>query len=419
MIILASILGLLGAPETSAIGLEPTISIVRQGAQTSIGYTGILQSAPAVIGPWADLTNAPNPLVRDASGPQLYFRARQSGPASIFSSPSLTAFQINGPLQAHFEMAFAGLPDGIFPPVREKPYFDAFLTIGGQQIPIDLRVRGNSSLQECPFPKLKFKVSRVDRAGTPFYDAREVKLGTHCAEGGRGPIGRLRDQIATFREALAYEAMDLLGFVSPRVRRALVEYNDTTPPRAGDEPGATGWQVIRHALIFDDIEAVAERLGGRALDDQEITDLSKANFDELLIAKLRLLHVLFGNWDYTLSSDGTELWNTDVIQFADGRYLPVAGDFDLASWVTEEVRVNAPWDYHPELPDLEREMRYQASQVEGRTDPAIFASAREHYQTRRAALEALVAGAQLDDAGRANAQRHIQAFYASFEPIKR
>lgn len=412
--------GLLALADVSAqLSLSPTVAIVREGAVVKVGYTGTLQSAAAVTGPWLDVTNAANPFVQDSSGAEHYFRARAAGPESIFATTNMVAFTVKGPLQAYFEKAFAGMPDGIFPPVREKPWFDGFLTVNGQQTPADLRVRGNSSLQECPFPKLKFKVSSADRAGTPFFDAREVKVGTHCAEGGRGPIGRLRDQIAAFREALAYEAMNALGFISPRVRRALIEYNDTTPAREGDEPGTTGWQVIRHALIFDDVEVIAERLGARALDGQEIADLSKAGFDELLIVKLRLLHVLLGNWDFTLSIDGGELWNTDVIQFPDGRYWPIAGDFDLSSWVTERVQLNAPWDYHPELADIDREARFQTEKIQTGADPSIFAAARDHYLARRTTLEALVAGAQLDDAGRTNAQRHIQAFYAALEPIKR
>lgn len=417
MIILVSLATLLAIDVP--ISISPTVSITTEGPRVSIGYTGVLQTAPSVSGPWMDATNAPNPLVRETTGTQVFYRTRSVDSASIFSSTNLVALSIRGPMQAHFELAFAGMPDGIFPPVREKPYFEGFLTIEGRQIPIDLRVRGNSSLQECPFPKLKFKVSTADRAGTPFYDAREVKIGTHCAEGGRGPIGRLRDQIAVFREALAYEAMATLEFLSPRVRRALVEYSDTTPPREGDEPGTTGWQVMRHALLFDDPEVVAARLGGRALDDQEITDLTNAGFDELLITKLRLLHVLLGNWDYALSVDGSELWNTEVIQLQGGAYLPMAGDFDLASWVTERVQVNAPWDYHPELPDLEREKRFQTEQVMKSVSPELFAAAREHFRSKRAELEALVAGAQLDNEGRANAQNHIAAFFSAFEPIRK
>src|SRR5262249_12986122 len=163
------------------------------------------------------LTNASSPLLINPAEPGTYYRSSRAEDESIFSSRSVLRGVVSGPLQEYFDLAFAGTPDGIFPPHRETPYFDGTLKMGVAEVPVKLRVRGNSSLQECPFPKLKFKVSKENRAGTPFADAREVKIGTHCAEGGRGNIGRLRDERAAFREAVAYEIMELLGFVGPRV----------------------------------------------------------------------------------------------------------------------------------------------------------------------------------------------------------
>ena len=393
----------------------PLISLAREGGQVRIAYTGTLQWTANLGGSWTDLTNASNPYFTDLTGSQKFFRTRELG--SIFSSEEVVTFSVTGPLQQHFDLAFAGLPDGIFPPVREKPWFDGTLTIGSQEIPVELRVRGNSSLQECPFPKMKFKVSRSNRAGTPFFDAREVKIGTHCAEGGRGPIGRLRDERATYREALAYELMQILEFVSPRVRRARIDYHDTT---STNTPGETGWDVTRNAVILDDIEVVAERLGGRALDDEEISVLTNANFNLQLVTDLQVFHVLLGNWDYVLAPDGKGIWNTEVIELPNLKLIPVAGDFDLCSFVTEELLLDVPWDYRPELPPLERQARYDLEQIKGRTDeidPAIFENSHQRFETKRQALQAKVNSALMDEAGRTNATHHVTAFYTALDAV--
>jgi hypothetical protein len=274
-------------------------------------------------------------------------------------------------------------------------------------LPVSLRVRGNSSLQECPFPKLKFKVSREDRGGTPFFDAREVRIGTHCAEGGQGTVGRLRDERAAFREALVYETMELTGFISPRVRRARIEYHDTTTNGTAD----VGWRVTRHALILDDVEVVAERLGGRALEDEEVDALKDAGFEEQLVTDLSLFHALIGNWDYELSRDGTKMWNTDVIELADGRLVAVAGDFDLCSWVTGKVRLNAPHDYRPELPDVPRQAHYEVEQIQKRVTPASFLAGRNRFASQRPAIVSQIALAQIDEPGRSNAVAHVMAFF--------
>jgi len=393
------------APGTNPL---PVIEITREAALPKITFAGTLESAAQVSGPWTDVTNASNPHFPDAAESRRFFRAR--GVGSIFSARSVLEMTVAGPLQQHFELALAGMPDGIFPPARPKPYFDGTAKLGSLERPVTLRVRGNSSLQECPFPKLKLKISKEQRAGTPFADAREIKIGTHCAEGGRGSIGRLRDERAAFREALAYEAMDLLGFITPRVRRARIDYRDTTPAQAESE---TGWQIKRHAVILEDIEVLAERLGGRALTDEEIAALKDAGFDPHLLINLELWHALLGNWDYALPPNGQGLWNTEVIEMADAKLTPVASDFDLCSWVTEEVLLSAPWDYHPELEPIDRQARFRVEEIQKQADAPSFAAAKARFTQKRAALEATINTAEVDDAGRTNALRHVTAFYGA------
>lgn len=386
-----------------------SIQIDRTDGRVVITFSGSLESAAALGGPWTEIPEAVSPFRPDTTTAlQKFYRAGPTVVQGLFASRTLVQWVVTGPLQTHFELAFAGVPDGIFPPRREKPYFDGSVTMAGTTVAASFRVRGNSSLLECPFPKLKLKVSREEREGTPFFDAREIKVGTHCADGGRGNIGRLRDERATFREALAYEAMELLGFVSPRVRRARIEFRDTSPVTG---PDTGGWQVVRQAVLLEDQEVVAERLGGLALDDTELAELHDARFGQQLIADLRFFHVLLGNWDYTLSEDGRGLWNTDVIRLADGKLIPLAGDFDLSSWVTEQVRLTFPRDYHPELPDRDRQVRYEFDQIRGSVTPAVFGAARDRFVSRRADLESLIQAAVVDDAGRTNAVAHVATFF--------
>lgn len=387
----------------------PTLRLERGEAGFLVYFSGVLESAQSPLGPWLEVPGASSPHTVTAEGVHLYYRERHEyagGP--LFAASTTAPFTVTGPLQLHFEMALAGVPDGFFPPRRDKPYFDGSVLIGGKLVPLTLKVRGNSSLQECPFPKLKFKIGKEARLGTPFEEAREIKIGTHCAESGRGNIGRLRDERATYREALAYELMDTLGFTSPKVRRARIAFHDTSPPK---EFSDTGWQVTRNALLLEDIEVVAVRLGGTALTDEEIQALTDANLNPSLVAGLKLFHALLGNWDYSLSSEGRGLWSTEVVKLADGSYLPVAGDFDLSSFVTERVQLNAPWDFFPELPDLEREARYRVNQVRTQVSDAVWASALERFAGRRTALEARINAADLDEPGRESAQRHVAAFY--------
>lgn len=351
-------------------------------------------------------------MVAPLDGASKFYRARR--PEAIFDTNPVVALVITGAFQKHFEMAHAGMPDGIFPPARPKPYFDGVLNVAGTVIPVTIKVRGNSSLQECPFPKLKFKISRENRTNTPFADAREVKIGTHCAEGGEGPIGRLRDERAAYREALAYEAMSLLGFAGPRVRRARIHYHDASPTNSGSE---TGWTVTRNAMIMDDPEVVAERMGGRALSDEELAELRNANFDPQLIIELRMLHILFGNWDFAVSTNGVGLWNTGVIKLPGGEHIPVAGDFDLCSWVTGNVMDSAPHDYRPDQPPLLRRMFWELEQLLASSTWDPFQSAGFRFQRSFDAFETLIENAVIDEEGRDQATQHVHAFYEALFTI--
>ncbi len=407
------------APSGSwAVSTQPTpgaLSIARDGGWIRITFSGVLVSAPTLHGPWTHVSGAASPYVVGPAGtaPRFY-QAQAAGADSVFSSRTVLEWTLTGPFQPHFNLAFAGMPDGIFPPLREKPYFGGAVTMGDFELPATLRVRGNSSLQECPFPKLKLKVSKKDREGTPFADAREIKVGTHCAEGGSGTVGRLRDETATFREALAYEVLDAFGFTAPRVRRARIEYRDTS---IGDPEQPGGWHVTRQAMILEDAEVLGERLGGRSLTDEEIEAIRDARFDRQLITDLHLFHALLGNWDYVLSEKGDDLWNIDVIEKADGALLPVVGDFDLASWVSGRVLSNEPPNYHPELDDVERRVRYEVEQLREGVGESAFAAGRERFVSRRDEVEALMLGGDVDEAGRTLALRHLNGFFDALNAV--
>ena len=384
------------------------IAIYRDDDQVGIQFEGRLETASSIEGPWVELVSGESPFVIQPSESMAFFRVVSDSELGVFDSQDVTNLGLEGPFQKHFDLAFAGVPDGIFPPVREKPYFEGRLSYEGLELPVRMRVRGNSSLQECPFPKLKVKVSGKVREGTPFEDAREWKIGSHCAEGGQGNIGRLRHERATFREAVVYEAMQILGFLSPRVRRVHITYQDTS--ELGN-PDQTGWSLTRMGFMFDHVEVLAEGLNGRALDDEEVAALSDAKFPPMLIAELQLFHALIGNWDYVLSVDGKGLWNTEVVEMPDKSLIPLAGDFDLSSWVTGTVRVMAPRDYLPALEDIERHFRFELDRIRTAFGVDMFSNATQRFLGLREALENRIALAEVDEEGREFMRQHVAMFY--------
>jgi hypothetical protein len=55
----------------------PTLSVVRDGANVKVTFTGSLESATTITGPWSAVADATSPATIPASGAQAFYRARQ------------------------------------------------------------------------------------------------------------------------------------------------------------------------------------------------------------------------------------------------------------------------------------------------------------------------------------------------------
>ena len=97
----------------------PEIAITRDASGAVIIFTGKLEAAEQITGPWTEVTNAPSPYTDALDGGRRFYRARET--ADIFSGSTALNWTLTGPLQEHFGLAFAGTPDGINPPLRLTP----------------------------------------------------------------------------------------------------------------------------------------------------------------------------------------------------------------------------------------------------------------------------------------------------------
>ena len=69
----------LGPAESSALGLGPTITLTRSGANLILSWPGggILQSSTNVVGTYVDILGSTSPFTVTPTGTQKYFRVRQ------------------------------------------------------------------------------------------------------------------------------------------------------------------------------------------------------------------------------------------------------------------------------------------------------------------------------------------------------
>ncbi|MFC1610970.1 hypothetical protein ACFL6C_08425 [Myxococcota bacterium] len=340
---------------------------------------------------------------------------------------------IEGDFEVAFSAAFAGQPDGMIPPTRVKEYFPGRVTYAtaegrvvippadedpvpadGEKAAVSIKVRGNSSLQECPFPKLKLKVHKSYRGGTAFERTKKIKIGTHCADDAApGNIGRLRHQKATWREAFVFALLEELEIVSQRAKPISIEYVDTS----------TDETTERKAFVFEHQNVLAARMGGQAMEDPQETyegdPLEQMN--QQTLARIHLFHSLIGNWDWELGTleRGVAVWNTDVLIMPDGQQIPLPADFDLASIVTgAEIRErDIPPDVLPDEPNLH--VRQAAHFLSWKLGTLLssdeLAVAKQHFIDHKVAIRARLEEALLGDEGRDLARTHIDAFFRALE----
>lgn len=337
------------------------------------------------------------------------------GSSVLFSASGPDQLALHAPLEPAFRAARAGQPDGIFPQPRITDPFMGKLGYADVMLDAELEVRGNSSLAECPFPKLKAKVDKAQAQGTMFDGARKIKIGTHCGEGGAGTIGRLREEKATWREAALYQAMRALAMPAQLAKPVTIAYLDTT----------TNVQLARKAFIFEHPDLTAGRLGGTTLADPEVWEGDPAEvMDMQAIVAVHFFEAMVGNWDWHLRigasmPGGGQLWNVDAVQLPD-TLVPLASDFDLSSAVTGQLVDEEDIDAKilPGRPTLVRQAAsYLASEYGPMLPEADLHAVRDRFVARRAALEQVIAEVQIDDDGRANLVAHVAAFYTALESL--
>lgn len=315
-----------------------------------------------------------------------------------------------------------------------------FRSLGGAPAKVDVRLpdgtavqglrasldsRGHSSIEYCTFPKLLLSLEQ----GVPglFDGQKDIKIGTHCAwyegEDGERFFSPRPGEASTHREALAYRIQLELGLPGPRALPARIRYVSTEGTFHEMAPVS---DVTKKAFVFEKPKAVARRLGLELakFDRDRIAAPDVERIDRLAALRVYQFEGLVGNLDFRLPlhlEQGTEtalLHNMELLD--DGSALkPFSTDYDRSSFVTgyfeadNVLRDALGTDYRPErgicfnhVVSLVRDMKFRAA-----ADDAEWRSAARSFLAKERAVREAVARAPVDDAGRALADCHVQAWF--------
>jgi hypothetical protein len=231
----------------------------------------------------------------------------------------------------------------------------------GEQVSLNVGIKrrdGWRAMQaNCQVPTIFVRFSDEDTAGTLFEGQTTLALTSHCGKGITTDSDRSRpvpDEFESYvgNEYLGYRLYNLVTDVSLRVRFIKITYANPEDPRR---------DFTRNAFFAEHIETLAERLGAKLLP---ATHFDPASLDTNAADQVALFNFMVGNTDWSIAKQD----NVFLLQFPDGRDVPVIYDLDMSGLVD-------PYYAHPApgLPIKKVKHRYYLGYCHADTDwDALF-----------------------------------------------
>lgn len=236
----------------------------------------------------------------------LMFCAAEAVASSLFESHEVIQATLTGPLSTVLR---SGDENG------ELPFT---MTVEGQTYELHVRTRGNSRLQVCNFPPLRFNFTDDKADSGPFSGQGKLKLVTHCRNSDRAEQDMLE-------EYLVYRLFNVITDHSLRVRLLRFHYEDTDQRlKKGNTP--------RYGFVLESEDALAARIGA---DLAQLTGVPTKRHDLQLAALVYVFQYMVGNtdWGFVKAEYDDTCCHNVILLERDGRVLTVPYDFDLTGMV--------------------------------------------------------------------------------------
>ena len=249
-------------------------------------------------------------MLRDARMRKIVFLfvLMATGPvvaSTLFDDHSVLEVTLTGPLSS------------VIADKRKREQRPFVLSANGETFNVNVRIRGNSRVQACPFPPLRLNFKKGELKETSLEGEDKLKLVTHCRNGSEGA------QDSVLNEYSAYRAFEAISPFAYRVRLLKVNYVDTD----GKQPRLAEPQ---YGFLIESDEGLAKRLGGQV---EKPAGIAISDLNPNQAAQMSLFQYFIGNvdWSFVKADDAdTCCHNLDLIR-VDGKLLTVPYDFDLAA----------------------------------------------------------------------------------------
>ena len=252
------------------------------------------------------------------------------------------------PLQnVSLETDFTALFSDSSPELKELVLPGTFrFELGGDQwtYKVEVSVRGNTSKYDCSFKKLALKVDKKSKG--PLEGTSKLRINTHCSDNMQGytEMGRVAGPAGPVREGAVYDWMRVLGLSTFLSTVTPITYKDLSNKQTTQS----------FALILESKKDLGLRLGGKALEEEDLEDQEAFLDRASVIAKSNvtlkglLFNALVGNADFSLQLKDLEgerhynpitppsgMWNMLALVYANTINI-VPTDFDVSGVVVQK-----------------------------------------------------------------------------------
>jgi hypothetical protein len=177
-------------------------------------------------------------------------------------------------------------------------------------VPVKARTRGIWRLKMCDFPPLRLNFSGETSKGTIFHNLDKPKLVGYCQNADNY-------EQYILQEYQLYRIYQLITPVSHKARLIRLTYADSADGKV---------RARRYGFIMEEPKALAERLGGRVLEQK---GAGGENLDPTQDALFGVFQYFIGNTDFSVAA----LHNVELFFNEQGDVAPIAYDFDFSGAV--------------------------------------------------------------------------------------
>jgi hypothetical protein len=193
-----------------------------------------------------------------------------------------------------------------------------------EEMPIELRVRGNFRLSNCYYPPLRMKIKKKNREGTVFEENKSIKVVFPCS----------RSKTAESYLAKEFMAYQLFEEVSEYIfETRMMRVTFINEDKKDDEEVMLGF-------FLEDDDDVADRFDGEIVDDKRILGTL---LEDLPAVRHDFFQMMIGNTDFS----GLFKHNSKTLMLPEEKLVPLAYDFDMTGLV------NPPYAQVSDLVDIE------------------------------------------------------------------